>query len=99
MFRWADPKPEEVKTPPPPIDPRMRLLKWFAYDHLPEELQVVSSQFNVLANWMYANIQAGQEATVAMRKLLESKDCAVRAFMESMSAPHKVTEDDTVTGD
>jgi hypothetical protein len=84
MFRWADKLPEETKTPPPrPPDPRIKMLKWFAFDHLPEPLQPVSARFYATAAWMMQEIAAGQEATAAMRKLLEAKDCAVRAFLES----------------
>jgi len=59
------------------------MLKWFAFDHLPERLRPISSPFAVLAEFMLQNIPAGAEATEAMRKLLEAKDCAVRAFIDS----------------
>lgn len=95
MFRWADPKPEEVKTPPPPSpDPRIRLMKWFSFSHLPEELRPISSKFNELASWMLSEIPESAEAYVAMRKLLEVKDAAIRAFMESMIEPHKTDNEE-----
>lgn len=56
-----------------------RMLQWFAWQHLPEHLQQVSQQFALLANNVVATIEAGPERTVALRKLLESKDAAVRA--------------------
>lgn len=84
MFRWADPKAiETVKAPPPPPDPRNVMIRWFAYAHLPPHLQPVSEKFAELAIWMTQNLNRGQEATEAMRKLLEAKDCAVRAFIDS----------------
>ena len=56
-----------------------RMMKWFEWSHLPEELQAVSKPFHDLANQLCEVIQAGPERTVAMRKLLEAKDAAVRA--------------------
>lgn len=61
--------------------PEERMLKWFAYGHLPENLQAVSRPFGELAKEMCAVIQPGPERTVALRKLLESKDAAVRAAL------------------
>ena len=56
-----------------------RMLKWFAYDHLPEPLKEVSRGFAVLAAGIVSAVSAGPERTVALRKLLEAKDAAVRA--------------------
>ena len=58
------------------------LLKFFAYDHLKnEQLQEVSSQFAHLADWIDANLPESAESMVALRKLLEAKDAAVRAAL------------------
>lgn len=56
-----------------------RMLKWFEYKHLPEHLQEVSVRFHELACSICDLVAAGPERTVALRKLLESKDAAVRA--------------------
>jgi hypothetical protein len=56
-----------------------RMLKWFAWEHLPEHLQLVSKNFYDLAHAIVAQIEPGPERTVALRKLLEAKDAAVRA--------------------
>lgn len=56
-----------------------RMLKWFKYDHLPEHLQAVSRPFSELADRICSEIDPGPERTVALRKLLEAKDAAVRA--------------------
>lgn len=56
-----------------------RMLKWFEYSHLPEHLQAVSRPFGELAGLICQTIEQGPERTVALRKLLESKDAAVRA--------------------
>ena len=55
------------------------ILQFFAYKHLPEHLQEVSSEFCTLAEWVVADLPRNPERTVALRKLLEAKDAAVRA--------------------
>lgn len=57
------------------------LLQFFAYEHLPEHLQVVSRPFSELANSIVTTLPANPERTVALRKLLEAKDCSVRALL------------------
>lgn len=56
-----------------------RMLKWFEYAHLPEHLQEISQPFCELATRLCDVTDAGPERTVALRKLLEAKDAAVRA--------------------
>lgn len=60
----------------PPQEP---ILQFFAYQHLPEHLRNVSSPFGVLAELIVASLPRNPERTVALRKLLEAKDAAVRA--------------------
>lgn len=55
------------------------MLRWFAYAHLPENLRSVSEPFGVLAQKLVEEIPPCAERTVALRKLLEGKDAAVRA--------------------
>ena len=57
------------------------LLQFFAYDHLPERLQLVSKPFGQLAETIVAVLPRNLERTTALRKLLEAKDCAVRALV------------------
>lgn len=59
-----------------------RLLQFFEYSHLPERLQEVSKPFGELAKHLDAVLPANAETTVALRKLLEAKDCAVRSLLE-----------------
>lgn len=61
------------------------LLKYFQYDHLPEFLQEVSKPFAELAKKLDADLGLYQnsEKTTALRKLLEAKDCAVRAKLDA----------------
>lgn len=57
------------------------VLKFFKYDHLPENLQAVSKPFSDLAHEVADRAPMSPETTVALRKLLESKDAAVRAAL------------------
>lgn len=57
------------------------LLQFFAYEHLPEHLQTISKPFGELANLLEETIPSNPEKTAAFRKLLEAKDCAVRAAL------------------
>jgi hypothetical protein len=60
------------------------LLKYFRYDHLPDRLQFISGPFCSLAIQMVdkqKHALDGPEATAMLRKLLEAKDCAVRAAL------------------
>ncbi len=57
------------------------LSQYFSYEHLPERLQVVSKPFCELAETMLTLLPRNPERTVMLRKLLESKDCAVRALI------------------
>lgn len=57
------------------------LLQFFEYSHLPEKLQVISKPFGILAEHVVTNTPKNPERTTALRKLLEAKDCAVRALL------------------
>lgn len=56
-----------------------RMLTWFEYGHLPDHLQEISAPFATLADHVTRTVEPGPERTVALRKLLEAKDAAVRA--------------------
>jgi hypothetical protein len=58
-----------------------QLLQFFSYEHLKPELQVISKPFGDLARDLVATLPQNPERTVALRKLLEAKDCAVRASL------------------
>ena len=64
-----------------PTDASEPLMQWFSYDHLPEPLREVSRHFAQLAHWTVDNLPRNAERTVALRKLLEGKDAAVRAML------------------
>jgi hypothetical protein len=59
--------------------PVEQILQFFAYDHLPAHLVAISRPFAQLALDIIENLPRNPERTVALRKLLESKDAAVRA--------------------
>lgn len=57
------------------------IMQFFAYEHLPEHLQEVSRPFGYLAQRIVDTLPRNPERTVALRKLLEAKDAAVRAWL------------------
>lgn len=63
--------PEEVATTP--------MLRFFHYSHLPPMLRATSKEFCALARVIIDTLPVNAERTVALRKLLEAKDAAVRA--------------------
>lgn len=67
----------------PHIVPYEYLTQFFAYEHLPEKLQVISKPFGELARQIVATLPPNEERATAMRKLLEAKDCAVRAQLST----------------
>lgn len=63
-------------------EPGERILRYFAFGHLPEgQLRDTSQLFGQLAEDVVRHVPAGPERTVALRKLLEAKDAAVRACL------------------
>lgn len=64
------------------------LLAYFSYDHLPSWLAAISKPFCELAHTVAAHPHLeGAEVTVCLRKLLEAKDCAVRAALPAPAGP------------
>lgn len=55
------------------------VLRFFEHEHLPEPLKSVAAQCSVLANNMSDFIDSDPELTAGLRKLLEAKDCFIRA--------------------
>lgn len=54
------------------------IMKYFAFEHLPPHLQEVSRPLGQVAELM-ASLPDGAEKSAGLRKLLEAKDCFVRA--------------------
>lgn len=57
------------------------IAQFFSYHHLPTSLAEVSKPFCDMAEKIIAEIPRNPERTVALRKLLEAKDAAVRAVL------------------
>lgn len=57
------------------------IMQFFEFSHLPEHLKDISRPFAELAQHIMRTIPRNPERTVALRKLLEGKDAAVRAFI------------------
>jgi hypothetical protein len=64
------------------------MMQFFTYDHLKPELQAVSKPFCDLAQFVMT-LPENPERTVALRKLLEAKDCAVRAYLFKGTEPRR----------
>lgn len=69
------------KTPDGRIRDHEHIEQFFAYAHLPSHLQAVSKPFGELAAQIIDTLPRNPERTVALRKLLEAKDAAVRALV------------------
>jgi hypothetical protein len=72
---------QRIELPLRQFRPVDRMEQFFRYDHLPIHLQDVSKPFCKLAEQIIEHLPANPERTVALRKLLEAKDCAVRALL------------------
>ncbi len=57
------------------------ILRFFHYSHLPEQLRAVSGPFCDMAKRIVEKLPRNAERSVALRKLLEAKDAAVRASL------------------
>jgi DNA primase len=70
---------------PPPFTPEEiqadDILRFFAYGHLPPHLQAHSKPWADFARHLIDTLPRSPERTVALRKLLEGKDAAVRASL------------------
>lgn len=59
----------------------MSIMKYFEYEHLTEKLKKVSIPICVLAKELDRALPPSAEKSAGLRKLLEAKDCLVRAAL------------------
>jgi len=63
------------------------LLTYFEYEHLPAHLQTISKLFYTLAHELTNTLPDNRMADTALFRLLEAKDCAVRAALSTIDTP------------
>lgn len=68
------------------MHPENPILRYFAYSHLPAHLQEISKPFGEMAERFADTLPAGPELSAGLRKLLEAKDCIVRASLDRPKA-------------
>lgn len=56
-------------------------MRYFDFEHLPPHLQKVSKPIGELARKLDSELEDGAEKSAGLRKLLEAKDCFVRAAL------------------
>ena len=62
---------------------RHGVLKWFTSDHMkPGKTKEIAEEYEEFALWLADTVPQSAERSAALRKLLESKDAAVRAALE-----------------
>jgi hypothetical protein len=71
------PAPAEKSDKPSEVT----ILRFFTAKHLPEHMRTVSELFGGLAQRLVEICPNNAERSVALRKLLESKDAAVRSVL------------------
>ncbi len=62
-------------------EPIQAIMECFAFKHLPENLQKICLPFYNIAHTLNKKLPDGPEKSAGLRKLLEAKDCMVRAVL------------------
>lgn len=70
------------------------ILRFFEFKHLPENLQAISAPISELAYAIEESLPNCPEKSAGLRKLLEAKDCFVRASIPDPDSPSKNVEKD-----
>lgn len=70
-----------MKVDPQELLDRYPILIYFRYEHLPPKLQEISKPFGELAVELAETLPRNPETSAGLRKLLEAKDCCVRAAL------------------
>lgn len=83
----ADDRTLSGSTPEPKLHPAVeQILRWFQSSHLSVDLQWVANPCGELAEQMAHSLPSDPELTAGLRKLLEAKDCFVRAKLAAIKA-------------
>lgn len=64
---------------------REHIIQFFEYGHLKSPMKEISQSFAILAQIVINDCPKNPERTVALRKLLEAKDAAVRSMVADLS--------------
>jgi hypothetical protein len=59
------------------------IMQFFEFGHLPQHLREVSAAFASMAHHIMETLPNNRQRAIALEKLLESKDAAVRARVTS----------------
>lgn len=74
------------------------ILRFFSFEHLPPgPLKDTSATCSDMARMMVAELPPGPELTAGLRKLLEAKDCFVRAAIDIPPDPIPVRSEHGAT--
>ncbi len=71
----------ETKRAMEPIKVTSQILGFFDCEHLPPHLKAVSSPLRDIAHQMTERLPPSAELSAGLRKLLEARDCFVRAAL------------------
>lgn len=70
------------------------ILRGFKYEHLkPGDIQDTSKLFASLANYLVKELPSSPEVVAGLRKLVEAKDCFVRAAVFAIEDAKKHAEE------
>lgn len=66
-----------------------QIARYFAYEHLKTPMRQVAEACAGLAEDMIRTLPDGPELTAGLRKLLEAKDCFVRASLDTATVANR----------
>ncbi len=72
---------DETKRATEPMKATNQILRFFDCEHLPPNLKVVGAPLRDVAHQMTESLPPSAELSAGLRKLLEAKDCFVRAAL------------------
>lgn len=87
LQKQCDSRAAKSDAPPPQshAPDREHILQFFDLILLPPEVEPIAKQYTQLAEWLHAKLPRNPERTVMLRKLLESREAALRAYLAKPS--------------